>query len=132
MDYRIAEFVRFIEEGEEFDDLLDETKAQTWTKEREHAVVVVRVGEVERFAIIRGGRDGIVLERGADDSIVIPDGGEELTVLRLAWHIHPEPTGPSDHDRHVLDALGQHGSMLYEIGGPTAGSRFTRWSERKV
>lgn len=42
MDYRIAEFVRLIDPGERVEDLVDEAKADTWTKAREHAVLLVQ------------------------------------------------------------------------------------------
>ena len=131
MDYRIAEFVRFVEDNEQLDDLIDEAKADTWTKEREHAVLVVQVEADRRFVMVRGGRDGILLNCNGD-ALEVEVKGQHLAVLRLAWHVHPVPTGPSDHDRNVLDLLGQESSMLYEIGGPREGTLITRMSDRRV
>jgi hypothetical protein len=41
MDYRVAEFVRFVQKSELLEDLVDEAKAATWTKNCEHAILVV-------------------------------------------------------------------------------------------
>ena len=133
MDYRPAEFVRFVLPDEAVEDVIEEAKAETWTKEREHALLVVsRANGEEQFAIVRGGRDGILLERADDRSIGIQVEKERFLVRRLAWHVHPMPTGPSDHDFAVLDALTQESSMLFEIGGPRGGTLFSRKSGRKT
>lgn len=57
---------------------------------------------------------------------------EVFEVTRLGWHVHRQPTGPSDHDRNVLDLLDQENSMLYEINGPRGGTLFTRMSNRRM
>lgn len=131
MDYRPAEFVRFIDDAERLDDLLDEAKSDTWTKGREHAVLVLQRPGFMRVAMVRGGLDGILLDRGADGTVTLDVGGTAWQVSKLAWHVHPYATGPSDHDRRVLDVLGQASSMLYEIGGPDGGTRFPQMSERR-
>ena len=133
MDYRPAEFVRFVLPDEAVEDVIDEAKAETWTKEREHALLVVSYanGE-EQFAMVRGGKDGILLERAEDGSISVPVENELFLLHRLAWHVHPVPTGPSDHDFATLDALAQESSMLFEIGGPREGTLFSRKSGRKT
>jgi hypothetical protein len=132
MDFRRAEFVRFIEDNELLDDLVDEAKADTWTRAREHAVLLVQAGRNRRNIMVRGGLDGILLEQSSDGKVTIAVDGETLQVLRLGWHVHPRPTGPSDQDRTLLDILGQESSMLYEIGGPIGGTRFTRLSNRSI
>jgi hypothetical protein len=121
MDYRLAEFVRFIEVDEDFEEVLNEAKADTWSKAREHAVLILDNAEV---VMVRGGRDGILLIDRGEEGIFVEVESKERRVQRLSWHTHPAPTGPSDHDRELLVTLGQSASMLYELRGDPAGTRF--------
>jgi hypothetical protein len=130
MDYRIAEFVRYVEGTEQLDDLVNEAKADTWTKEREHTVLIVRGKSGQDFVMVRGGRDGILLTQESNGEVSVEVEGTRVRVLRLAWHVHPQVTGPSDHDRRVLDELGQEQSMLFEIGGPREGTLFKAMSKK--
>lgn len=133
MDHRIAEFVRFIEDHESVDDLVDEAKADTWVREQEHALLLVRSEGKSRLCMVRGGLDGILLELSPHEGIVLLRIDSVMwQVERLAWHIHPVPTGPSDQDRRVLDLLHQESSLVYEIGGSAAGTSFVRFSNRSV
>lgn len=56
MDFRQAEFVRVIEDHECVEDLIDEAKADTWTREQEHALLMLRTSQGERFVMVRGSR----------------------------------------------------------------------------
>jgi hypothetical protein len=123
MDYRVAEFVRFITPDEILDDLIDEAKAETWINGRENAVDVLDRGDV---ILIRGGRDGIELDVDARLGIVVDVKGILRAIKRLAWHTHPRPTGPSDHDCHLLERLEQVSSVVYEIGGAREGTIFVQ------
>ena len=114
MDYRAAEFVRFVDPSEKLDEVVDEAKADTWVRGREHALLSLVDG---RMAMVRGGRDGIELSRTDDDAVCVEIEGQMASVKKLCWHVHPEPTGPSDQDRLLLDLLGQDASIVYEIGG---------------
>jgi hypothetical protein len=121
IDYRPAEFVRFVDPGEPLDALVEEAKADTWVHAREHAVLLLEDG---RFVMVRGGRDGIQLTQRNDGSIYMDLHGAGTRIRKLAWHTHPEPTGPSDHDRALLDLLGQATSVVYEIRGEREGTLF--------
>ena len=121
MDYRPAEFVRFIAASESLDELVDEAKADAWVNGREHAVLILDGGEA---ALVRGGRDGIERSVGEGGALTVDAGGRQRRVVRLAWHTHPQVTGPSDHDRTLLDRLGQRSSVVYEIGGERGGTVF--------
>jgi hypothetical protein len=132
MDHRRAEFVRFVADSEPLEDLIDEAKADTWKRQQEHALLVIQTGGGQRFVMVRGGRDGILLDRMDDEKIGIEIEGEFHRVVWLGWHVPPVPTGPSDYDRLALDLLGQPSSMLYEVNGARDGTRFTRMSDRRV
>jgi len=131
MEYREAEFVRFIANDETLADLLGRGEGGHLTKEREHAVLVVHSEVGHRFVLVRGGRDGIILNVDDDGKITIEAEGRSLEVHKLAWHVHPKPSGPSDHNRRLLDHLHQDSSMLYEIGGAGEGTRFHAMSRRR-
>jgi hypothetical protein len=103
------------------ENLIDEAKAETWINGREHAVVVLDRDDV---VLIRGGRDGIELDVDGHLGIVVDVTGILRAVKRLAWHTHPRPTGPSDHDCHILKRLEQASSVVYEIGGDPKGTIF--------
>lgn len=128
MDYRAAEFVRFIDPTEELKDVIEEAKADTWVKEREHALLSLADG---RLALVRGGRDGIVLEQLDDGSVVVRIAGLPIRIRKLSWHTHVEPTGPSDHDRRLLDLLGQKASIVFEIRGEIDGTIYTGMTSRR-
>ena len=132
MDHRRAEFVRFVADSELLEDLIDEAKADTWRRQQEHALLVIQTTGGQRYVMVRGGYDGILLDRMDDGKLGIEIDGAFQQVVRLGWHVHPIPTGPSDYDRQVLDLLGQESSMLYEVCGPRDGTRFTRMSDRRV
>ena len=123
MDYRLAEFIRFITPDETLENLIDEAKAETWMNGRELAAVVLDLDEV---ILIRGGRDGIELNVDARLGIVVEVEGILRAVRRLAWHTHPRPTGPSDHDCDLLQRLEQASSVVHEIGGDPTGTIFIR------
>jgi hypothetical protein len=127
VDYRPAEFVRFVLDDEPLDELVDEAKAETWTKAREHALIVLRDG---RLALIRGGMDGIELTLDDSGGLVVTIEGSSIQIARLAWHVHPRPTGPSERDRQVLDVLNQDHSLIFEIGGGNEGTFFRRARDR--
>jgi hypothetical protein len=120
MDYRPAEFVRYVEPAEALPDILDEAKAETWTKRREHALLQLEDG---RLVLVRGGHDGIELI-SRNDGVYVEISGQTLKVSKLAWHVHPRATGPSDHDRAILQGLGQRSSVVFEINGEPGGTRF--------
>lgn len=126
MDHRPAEFVRFVDPAESIADLMEDAKADTWTKGREHALIVAVGPEGERLLIVRGGRDGIVFDIAPDGGIGLLVHGVAWQVARLAWHTHPRVTGPSDHDRELLARLGQATSVVFEINGPAEGTVFRR------
>ena len=121
MDYRIAEFVRVVDRLEEFDEVVNEAKSDTWSKAREHAVLLLADG---RLVLVRGGKDGIVLIDRAEDGLAIEMNQQVCRIESLAWHTHPVPTGPSDHDRAILARLGQESSVIYELRGDPRGTRF--------
>ena len=123
VDYRIAEFVRFVAANETLEDLIDEAKAETWIKGREHAAVVLDRDEV---VLVCGGMDGIEPDVDNRLGIVVDVRGTLRAVKRLAWHTHPRPTGPSDHDCFLLQRLEQASSVVYEIGGDAKGTIFVQ------
>jgi hypothetical protein len=129
MDYRPAELVRLVDPSEELDEVVNEAKADTWVKGREHAVLSLADG---RLVMVRGGRDGIELMRTDESGVCIDVEGRRVTVRKLCWHVHPVPTGPSDHDRRLLDLLGQDVSVLYEIGGEPDGTIYRGMTHRSA
>ena len=70
----------------------------------------------------RGGVDGIEFYVRHGTVIVVIDNVPRQVSL-LAWHTHPRPTGPSDHDR-ALRLLGQADSLIYEMFGDGRGIRY--------
>ncbi len=112
-----ASFVRWVEDDEALDELVNEARATTWTDGVEVALVTLTSG---RRMFVRGGRDGItfdVMELAEGFSILIVDHpGESLKVSRIDWHTHPIATGPSDGDREAIRLLGQAESRIFEIG----------------
>jgi hypothetical protein len=122
MDYRIAEFVREIDLNERLTDLVNEAKADTWRKYLEHTVLGLEDG---RLIMVPGGRDGILLVDRGDAGLYVEIAQSQYRVARLAWHTHPQPTGPSDYDRAILMRLNQESSVIYEIRGDPEGTHFT-------
>ncbi len=127
MDYRPAEFVRFIDPDESLPELLNEVKLDTWRRGREHAVLRL---DDDNLILVRGGMDGIELRRDGD-VIQCEVHGRWRIVEKLSWHVHPVVTGPSDHDCRLLDLLGQQSSVVYEICGEPDGTIFTAMSQRR-
>ena len=120
-----AAFVRWIEEAEKLDDLVNEAKYRTWQSGVEHAQLVL-VNE-DRPMLVKGGKDGIIFDVGEIDGvemILIELGGVIDLLHAISWHTHPRVTGPSDGDREALRILGQLGSVIYEIGGEPDGTIF--------
>ncbi len=126
MDVRPAKLIRFVDPTESADAVVNEAKGATWTHRVEHALLCVEFG---RFALVSGGKDGIELRYEPPDVKVELD-GKWLKVQKLAWHTHPVVTGPSDHDMHLLELLGQGDSTIYEMFGPKEGSKF--WAKRST
>lgn len=120
MDIRPAIFVREVDSAEPLAEVVNEAKAMTWTHRCEHALVRVDEGQL---LLVRGGADGLEFEREAD-AVFLTLEGKRRRVTLLAWHTHPRPTGPSDHDRAFLRALGQAESLIYEMFGDRNGTRF--------
>jgi hypothetical protein len=73
--------------------------------------------------MIRGGFDGISLEVRGDQVGLLLE-GVFVCITHLAWHVHPSPTGPSQHDFDVLAKLNQKSSVVYEINGEKPGTFF--------
>ena len=127
MDYRLAEFVRYIAEDESIANLVNEAKSDTWTKAREHAVLIV---DGFQAVLVRGGLDEIdLMKRNA--ILVLAISGSERRITKLAWHIHPRVTGPSDFDRRLLSRLVQAEPIIFGIGGEKAGTIFSKMSGEK-
>jgi hypothetical protein len=132
-DVMPAEFVRWLDDSQSLDELVNDAKALTWETQREHAVVVLRPN---RRAMIRGGRHGIEfivkepsLAAIVEIPVVMPSlwmdvNGVEFQVDRLEFHTHPRVTGPSDTDCRVIEMLGQDQSVIYEINGEREGTVF--------
>ncbi|HMO26610.1 MAG TPA: hypothetical protein PKB10_10100 [Tepidisphaeraceae bacterium] len=120
MDVRRAIVVREVSADESIADVVNEAKAMTWIHRSEHALLRIADG---RLMLVRGGADGIELDQ-VDDEIRIEVDGASHKVSLLAWHTHPRPTGPSDHDFRLLQLLGQPDSRIYEMFGDSAGVRF--------
>lgn len=102
-DVRRMRVVRRITPGETLDDIINELKRLTFTKDKEYAIVKLASGE---RAIVTGGRDGIMLP--------------PHRIRRLLLHTHPysrPATGfPSNEDRDCIAALGQRSSYILEHG----------------
>jgi hypothetical protein len=120
MDIRPATLVRVISPLENWDEIVNEANGLTWTHRSEIALVRV---DPDELLLVRGGADGIEFDT-ADDAMWMSVDGARRRVNRLAWHTHPRPTGPSDHDRRFLRMLGQESSMIYEMFTDGAGTRF--------
>ena len=127
MDIRPAIFVRDVDPREPVAEVVNEAKALTWAHRAEHALLRVDSGQL---VLVRGGADGISFEAEGSEIYVDLDGNRRRVTL-LAWHTHPRPTGPSDHDRAFLKALGQKESLIYEMFADRNGTRFYA-DDRKV
>ncbi|HEV2296417.1 MAG TPA: hypothetical protein VGR35_21415 [Tepidisphaeraceae bacterium] len=127
MDIRPATLVRIVSTSDNWDEIVNEAKGITWTHRSE--VALVRV-DPDELLLIRGGADGIEFEI-ADDAVCVSIDGVRRRVNRLAWHTHPRPTGPPDHDRRFLRMLGQESSIIYEMFTDGSGTRF-RADDREV
>ena len=123
MDYELAKFVAWIEQDPNDPSLIDEVKGLTFIEYAEFALLAV---EGEGQALVKGGRKGILFELDAEGHMLAATPLGRQRVIRLLWHTHPMPTGPSDHDRGVLRLLGQEESMIYEVNGERGGTR-VRW-----
>jgi hypothetical protein len=121
MDIRPAKFIRDVDPNESVDEVINEAKAFTWTHHCEHALLRLELG---RLVLVRGGADGIEFKEKPDGVYVTID-EIDCRVTGLAWHTHPRPTGPSDHDRAFLEKLPQGSSMIYELFGDHEGTRFS-------
>jgi hypothetical protein len=117
-------FVRWIQNGEGLEELVNEAKYRAWSSGAEHAVLTLETGE---RPIVIGGRDGIrfdVEDKGDGQIIVVDVEGRRLRVVRIEWHTHPRVTGPSDGDREAIRFLRQAESRIYEMGGEPDGTSF--------
>lgn len=121
MDIRPAKLVRRVSPSESWLDVVNEAKAETWTHRLEHALLKVDSGEL---LLVRGGADGLEFELGSERDVFVSVDDERRRVTLLAWHTHPKPTGPSDHDKAFLRELGQPSSMIYEMFGDGRGTVF--------
>jgi hypothetical protein len=115
-----ATFIRDVDPSEPWHEVVNEAKGLTWSFRREHALLQV---EPDRLVLVSGGADGIEfhVENGV---VIVLISGIPRRVKQLAWHTHPRPTGPSDHDRKFLEMLGQRSSMIYEMFAGGEGTRF--------
>jgi hypothetical protein len=127
MDYQLAQFIRLIAAEEDAESLLNEVKAETWTRRAEHAVLRLKDG---RRVLVRGGAIGIELEIGPDGLPQVMVEDKSVSIIELLWHTHPKATGPSDFDCRLLDLLGQESSIVHEINGAPGGTLFFRKSAR--
>lgn len=66
MDYRPAEFVRVVLPDERLEEVVNEAKADTWVRGREHAVLGLADGTL---IMVRVSRDGITLVQDADETL---------------------------------------------------------------
>jgi hypothetical protein len=122
-----ASFLRFVLPRERMHDLVDEAKGLTWEHNLEHALLQIEDG---RRVMVRGSTYEIELGRGMhndpfgrnEDELYVEIEGQPRRVIRLVFHTHPKPTGPSDDDLEVLRLLKQGRSMLYELFGPRDGT----------
>jgi hypothetical protein len=119
-----AEFVRWVQDDEDDEELIDEAKYRAWKAGAEHALFTLETGE---RPMVKGGRDGIrfdVEEEGDDQVVMVTVEGRRLRVSRIEWHTHPRVTGPSDGDREAIRILKQAASLIYEMGGDHDGTVF--------
>jgi hypothetical protein len=120
MDIKPATLVREVDAAEDWREVVNEAKALTWTHRCEHALLRCDRG---RLLLVRGGADGLEFELIDGAAHVRIDGAIHRVTL-LAWHTHPRPTGPSDHDRLFLRMISQDSSVIYEMFGDGNGTRF--------
>jgi hypothetical protein len=120
MDIKPAILIREVSPMESLPEVVNEAKALTWTHRAEHALIRCAPGNL---FLVRGGADGIGFQT-RDGRVYIDVDGVAREVTLLAWHTHPRPTGPSDHDRNFLKLLGQHDSLIYEMFSDGNGTRF--------
>ena len=123
MDYREAEFVRFVAADEVIAALVDEAKGETWTRGQEFALLVIAEG---RRSLVAGGRDGIEFRIDSDGRPVVTIDDVDHEVAELVWHTHPRATGPSDFDYELLRILHQDFSVVHEITGVPGCTLFRR------
>jgi hypothetical protein len=124
VDIKAPIFVRWVDEAESLENLVNEAKARTWVAEAEHAILRL---ESDLRPMIMGGRDGIQfeVEDTNDGQIIRIDlDGLRFQVLQIVWHTHPRVTGPSDGDREAIILLKQSISRIYELGGDRDGTSF--------
>jgi hypothetical protein len=122
LDIRPVILERVVSPDEPVAEVVNEAKALTWTHRAEHALLEVEGGE---FLLVRGGADGIEFELEPNGGfVVVVVDGKRRRVTLLAWHTHPRPTGPSDHDRSFLKALSQQKSRIYEMFADRRGTVF--------
>jgi hypothetical protein len=120
MDIRPATLIREVSPSEPWDAVIEEAKSFTWTRRCEVALLKL---EPESLVLVQGGADGIEFET-EDRRVFVNVDGIRRRVVLLAWHTHPRPTGPSDHDRRFLALLGQPSSVIYEMFADGRGTRF--------
>lgn len=99
MDIRSATLIREVSENEPWDEVINEAKALTWTHRCEIALLGVATGQL---MLVRGGVDGIEFQV-TDNAVWVEIDQTRNVVKLLAWHTHPRPTGPSDHDRQFCE-----------------------------
>jgi hypothetical protein len=118
------EFVRWVQDDEDVDELVNEAKYRAWTAGAEHALLTLDTGE---RPMVKGGSDGIRFDvegEGDDQAVMVTIEGRRLRVVRIEWHTHPRVTGPSDGDREAVRMLKQAASLIYEMGGDPDGTVF--------
>lgn len=120
MDIRPALLVRAVDPSESLDEVVDEAKALTWTHRCGVALLRIDAGQL---LLVRGGADGIQFDV-VDEKVFVTIEGVPRQVTLLAWHTHPRPTGPSDHDCRFLQMLRQPESFIYEMFASRNGTRF--------
>jgi hypothetical protein len=128
-----AKFISWIDDPTITEQLVNDLKVYTWEIGRECAVVMLRGGKA---AIVAGGYRGISFEL-RESAFVDPFGArlqsacirvdqQPVQVDKLICHTHPPPpSGPSDDDFKMLEILGQEESIIFEINGEKAGTRFS-------
>ena len=97
-----AKIVRILTKSDKRTEVINLLKQLTYEDGVEHAVVLLKNGEV---AIVSGGHTGITFPEGM--------------ITKIYGHTHPYDLlsqGPSDADRAALRALGQSSSRLLEKG----------------
>ncbi|WP_121761918.1 RHS repeat domain-containing protein [Corallococcus sp. AB038B] len=94
--------VRIIKKGEKIADIVNESKALTFTSGNEHALVRLATGE---RALVSGGPGGITFAPGQ--------------VTRIFGHTHPTSAPPSSADFEALRRLGQSQQTVYHGGQAT-------------